>query len=243
MKRFANLSIKLMFFVWLLAMVLPLRVSPALAQPGARLYFQPVKSTADTLVVDVMAENVTDLYGLELHLKYDPAILAAQDTKADQTGVQIEPGALLPVAQGFVVTNQANQSEGTITYALTLLNPAPAVSGSGSIARLTFKVLNNTPSTLSVDKAILVAINLQTIPVETVPFSVNPNAVLPGSSAASGTDDFPWWLVAAVILVLGILAMGGFVLLSRAFKPQAAARMVQEPGRRSLSSRPSVFKD
>src|SRR5262245_43854470 len=95
-----NLSIKIACLSIILLALLP---SLALAQSGTRLYLQQVESADDVLTVDVMAENVTDLYGLEVHLKYDPAVLAVQDAKADQEGVQIEAGTLLPVNQGFVV--------------------------------------------------------------------------------------------------------------------------------------------
>jgi hypothetical protein len=186
-----------------------------LAQNGTRLYFQPVESANGTVTIEVMAENVTDLYGLELRLKYDPAILEIQDSQADQQGTQIEAGALLPVNQGFVVANQANQAEGTILYAVTLLNPAPAVSGSGPVARLTFKRLQDAPSTLSVEQATLVSVNLQTIPAETTSLTLS--------------------------LGLGLLVVGGFIViggLTKKTQPQVARGATPGSGRR-----PSAFKD
>lgn len=205
-----------------------------LAQNGTRLTLKPVESTNGMLTVEVMAENVTDLYGLELHLKYDPAVLEIQDSQADQPGVQIEAGTLLPVNQGFVVANQADASKGTILYALTLLNPAPAVSGSGPIARLNFKLLQNSSSVISVERSTLVSVNLETIPAETSPLTVD------GSGGGSGT--FPWWIIAAVVLGLGILAIGGFVVVSgfgkKSTPSQPTRSTVQGTGRR-----PSAFKD
>lgn len=211
-----------------------LGVTPlALAQNGTRLTLKPIESANGMVTVEVLAENVTDLYGLELHLKYDPAVLEIQDSQADQPGAQIEAGTLLPVNQGFVVANQADPSQGTILYALTLLNPAPPVSGSGPIARLNFKVLQDTPSTISVERSTLVSVNLETISAETSPLTVD---------GSGGGGTFPWWIVAAVVLGLGVLAVGGFVVMSGLGKKrpqsQPARSAVQGTGRR-----PSAFKD
>lgn len=218
-----------------------LGASATWADTGARVYLQPVPAESGLVAVDVMAENVIDLYGLELHLKYDPAVLEAQDGKSDQEGVQVEPGALLPVDQGFVVANKADQGEGKVTYAITLLNPAPPVNGSGPIARLTFKTLQNTPSTINVEQAILVSVNLQTIPVQTTPLTISgaeqevqPIAVNSSAAPAASTEGYPWWLVAAVILILGLIAVGAVILLKSVKKPAAAPAQPQR--------RPSAFK-
>lgn len=202
----------------------------ALAQNGTRLTLKPVSSAEGMVTVEVQAENVSDLYGLELHLKYDPAMLEIQDSQVDQPGVQIEPGALLPVNQGFVVANQADPSQGTIMYALTLLNPAQPVSGSGPVARMNFKVLQNASSTITVERSTLVSVNLETIPAETSPLTVD-------GFGSDGT--FPWWIIAAVVLGLGVLAVGGFVVMSGFGKKPHPA----EDAARGSGSRPSAFKD
>jgi hypothetical protein len=206
----------------------------ALAQNGARVYLQPVESAGGLLTVEVLAENVTDLYGLELHLKYDPAVLEIQDSKADQEGVQIESGSLLPVNQGFVVANQADQGQGTILYALTLLNPAPPVTGSGPVARITFKVLQDVPSTISVEQATLVSVNLQTIPTEMVPLTV-------GGSPEGQSSSFPWWIIGAAVLGLGVVVLGGLVVWG-GFNKKAQPRTSEKSGQGS-GSRPSAFKE
>lgn len=215
----------------------------AQAQNGTRVYLEPVESANGLLTVEARAENVTDLYGLELHLKYDPALLEIQDSQADQAGVQVEPGTLLPVNQGFVVANQANQGQGTVLYALTLLNPAPAVSGSGPIARLTFKVLQDVPTTITVERATLVSSSLQTLPVTTVPLTVG------GAQAAgSGSSSFPWWIIGAVVLGLGVVVLAGLLVLggfTKKTSPGTASESqarIGKPGQ-SSGSRPSAFKE
>ena len=61
-----NFLTKLIFTFLVLIVALALTASLALAQGGARVSLQEVEKTADTLVVDVMADNVTELYGAEL---------------------------------------------------------------------------------------------------------------------------------------------------------------------------------
>lgn len=213
----------------------------AQAQTGTRVYLQPVESANGLLTVEVRAENVTNLYGLEVHLKYDPALLEIQDSKTDQEGIQVEPGTLLPVNQGFVVANQADQGQGTILYALTLLNPAPAVNGSGPIARLTFKVLQDIPTTITIEQATLVSASLQTISTATAPLTV-------GGAQGGPDSSFPWWIVGAGVLGLGVVALAGLVVWG-GFNKKASPRTTSEPqaqvgkpGQRS-GSRPSAFKE
>lgn len=239
MRKLKNHAVKISILL-ALGLLLRLGASAAWADTGARVYLQPVPVESGLLAIDVIAENVTDLYGLELHLKYDPAVLEAQDVQPDQAGVQVEPGALLPVSQGFVVANRADQAEGKVTYAITLLNPAPPVNGSGPIARLTFKALQTTASTINIEQAILVSVHLQTIPVQTTPLTIGGAEPAPpvnaNTSAAPVVSQagYPWWLIAAVILVLGLIAVGAVIVLKNIKRPAAASV--------SPVRRPSTFK-
>ncbi|MCB0163997.1 MAG: hypothetical protein KDI79_07225 [Anaerolineae bacterium] len=269
MKHFSKISIiRIAFFVTILF----LPASLAYAQ-GSRIYLKPVDSPAETLVVDVIAENVNELYGAEFKLKFDPAVFSVQDIDPDRDGIQIEAGSFLPASQGFIVVNQADDVDGSVTYALTLLNPAPPVSGTGPLARVTFNVLQpDADSTIQVENAKLVSFSLQTIPSELVPFTIGEGqpaapdpaveAQVPASAepaAAVGNDvqtdvnpapavesptqveavapepvvtvdtatvpesNFPWWIVAVGIIVLGFLSLGVFAVMSGANKPQAAS--------------------
>lgn len=180
-------------------------VGKSLAQGnGARFYLQPVTTTGQAVTADVMVENMTNLYGVEFNLKFDPAAVSVADADPAADGVQIETGTFLPVEQGFVVLNQVNPDEGTIRFAMTLLNPAPPVSGNGALARVTFNLGSGGPSSVDVTDAKLVSADLQTIPVETAPLALG------GDSAGGG---FPWWIVAAGIIVLGLIGLVGFIAL------------------------------
>jgi hypothetical protein len=134
------------------------------AQEEAQVSLEPLELTGQTLVIGVVAKNVTNLYGAEFKLRYDARVLAVTDADPDRDGTQVEPGDFLPATEGFVVVNQAEPEQGNVTYALTLLNPAPPVNGSGLLARVTFEVQQATPTLIEVEKAKLVSIDLQAIP-------------------------------------------------------------------------------
>jgi hypothetical protein len=205
---------------------------------------------------------VTDLYGAEFRLTYDPQVLSAQDLKADQDGVQVEVGTLLPSDQGFVVANTADDAEGVVVFAMTLLNPAPAVSGSGPLARVSFKMLQPAPSAINIEKAKLVAFDLQTITVEMVSLPINggtvsevpdvtsqeaaaapaaanpapaattaaaPTAPSPAAPATASESSFPWWIVAAAVMILGVIGLGAFVIAGGMKKPQPATQAQARP--------------
>lgn len=262
-----NFSTKLSIASLILCVAVVATTALAFAQSGARVYLQEVEQTPERLVVDVMADNVTELYGAEFRLTYDPALFRVQDANPDQEGPQVAVGTLLSADEGFVVANQVDEAVGTITFAMTLLNPAPAVNGSGALARVSFQVLQNGPSTINVEHAKLVAVDLQTIPSETAALAVgqenqpeasaqntgpneSPAPVSGGPPPAAGGNDFPWWIVAAVIMVLGILALGGFIVMGglnktsttpAASPPQTG--LPQRPPSYPRGSRPSAFKN
>jgi hypothetical protein len=243
-----SLSIKTTFFL-LMLLALFLTSSLAFAQGDAQVYVQPVDTTAGTLTVDVIAENVTDLYGAEFQLKYDPAVLSVQDLDAGQDGAQIQTGSLLPADQGFVVANKVEEAQGTIVFAMTLLNPAPPVSGNGPLARVKFNVLQSGLTTIDVEHAKLVAANLQTIPSQTNPLTIEvslPATAAPPPAADSG---FPWWIVGIVVMVLGVVVLAGLIVIgggskSKSVAPVTSQRPVrqQQQSARPSGSRPSAFK-
>jgi hypothetical protein len=253
------LSIKSILALVALAVALWGSSALALAQAGARVYPQQIELSNNTLAVDVVAENVTSMYGAEFRVKYDPSVLRVQDAAADKDGIQIQPGSLLPADQGFVVANKVDEAEGTIVFALTLLRPAEPVTGSGPLARITFEMLQDRPSSIDVEHAKLVAINPaepgkmpETIPSEVAALAVGNNgsnelsndadesspAARPDTPAGTADGEFPWWIVAVIVLTLGLLVLGGFVVLGVMNKME-----VTQPGtpqtREQLPGRPT----
>ncbi|MCB0162981.1 MAG: hypothetical protein KDI79_02070 [Anaerolineae bacterium] len=232
--------------IFLLSVVMWLTSSVVFAQEEANIYLQSAETPEGRVKVDIMAENVTDLYGAEIKLRYDPTILAVQDADPGRDGLQITEGEFLPASKGFVVANQVDDQAGTITYALTLLNPTPPVNGSGIIATITFESRQDTPTTIEIEKAKLVASTLQSIPNQTASLeiggqtpveiaTITDDATLSTemantAPASSNEIHMTRWLAAAgvigmIALGLGLLLLLGSVVLfgRRPAKPKKPA--------------------
>lgn len=92
------------------------------------------------ITVPVYISDVTDLYGADVRLTYDPTIL---------TGVRVDHGYFLQpgfvVRQGFYGAPACDPM--CARYALTQLNPTPPASGDGVLMYVTFRALR--PGTTS----------------------------------------------------------------------------------------------
>ncbi|MFQ5341204.1 MAG: VWA domain-containing protein [Anaerolineae bacterium] len=91
--------------------------------------------------VDITVSDVSNLYGAEVHLSFDPDKLEVVDATRAVTDVII-PGPFPDAGEGqrLVAQNYADNISGTIDYAVTLLDPAPAAHGNGLLARILFHV-------------------------------------------------------------------------------------------------------
>ena len=90
------------------------------------------------LTVDIYIQNVVDLYGADVRWSFDTAIAQVVDADGNVPGTQIQPLYTFMVP-GFIIKKEADNVAGTVWYAATQLNPSPPVSGSGSLARVTFR--------------------------------------------------------------------------------------------------------
>jgi hypothetical protein len=109
------------------------------------------------VTIAINLENITNMYGLEIKLSFNPALLEVQDDKPGTVGMQIQPGEFPNPESYFVAQNAADNAAGTIAYAASLLSPSPAASGSGVVARIRFKALAAGTSTVSITQLAIVA--------------------------------------------------------------------------------------
>jgi hypothetical protein len=104
---------------------------------------EPVSATGPetgTLTVDLFVQNVEALYGADLQLSFDTSVARVVDADAGTGGVQIQPLNEF-LSPDFVLRKEADNTQGTIRYAVTQLNPREAVSGSGALARVVFQAV------------------------------------------------------------------------------------------------------
>ena len=83
--------------------------------------------------------DIQGLYGFELQLTFDPAVVEVVDADASSPGVQIGPGDFL--SPDFVVQYRADNQAGKVEFVVTQLNPSPAKSGSGALLTVPFRGL------------------------------------------------------------------------------------------------------
>ena len=109
----------------------------AINGPGLRIYplFVEVENSAE-FIVDIYAEEVNNLTGAEIILTYEPEIISLDSTFE---------GAFLSETQGQSVTiKEHNPEMGNLVLTLaTALDGAVGLTGSGSLAGLTFKANAN----------------------------------------------------------------------------------------------------
>lgn len=114
-----------------------------------------------TTTVDIFVQDVTGLYGAEVHLTFDPALLNVVDADTAMEGVQIEVGTYL--TPYFLAKNVVDQATGKIDFAVSQGPSDQPVSGSGVLARVTFQGEAAGTSTISFDSVILSDIEGQQI--------------------------------------------------------------------------------
>jgi hypothetical protein len=188
------------------------------ANAGAVLHFDPATleiQSAGQGSVDIRLDEVADLYGLELHLQFDPSILEVVDADVNLAGLQIGAGELL--GDGFVAVNQADNITGEIDFAVTLLNPAEPRSEGGVIGTITFRALKDGSSPLRIENAILATRDGIEIQAEWQDGAVNVSATGQASDQADSGESAPKenidpLLIGAVIVSILFFA-GAAVLL------------------------------
>lgn len=208
----------------------------ALAQERAQVYILPPAEapvTGQPVSVDVIAEGVTNLYGAEIHIRFDPTMVRLEDTDPQLDGVQIAPGSLLAPDQGFVVANTTDNAAGTAVFAITLVNPAPPVDGGGVVARLTFVPLQPGALRLELENVKLVTRDLQTLDVSLngLEVQVGGQGILPADASQPVGDSVPsaapirnpapstgvpiWMLVLVALAVISIPLAGAWYIFTR----------------------------
>jgi len=168
--------------VWtLVGGVTPEEVAPAEPTPAGVVESRPMEVSAGVTVIGIdpawqrigpegttevaiRIENVTRLYGVEVHLTFDPNYLEIQDADPDKSGVQLQTGSF--PAPDFVVQNQADNVQGTIDYAVSQLAPREPVDGGGVLATITVKTKGEGTSRLAFTGAKLASPDGQQIPAE-----------------------------------------------------------------------------
>ena len=101
--------------------------------------------SGDTFKVDVMVDEVPNLYAFQFKLKFNPNILQATD-------VLVAPFLNKPRR---IIMSDVNKETGTVTLAFTSQYPAESKNGGGTLATITFKVIGEGGSVLDLNDTML----------------------------------------------------------------------------------------
>jgi general secretion pathway protein D len=152
----------------------PVTAPAAAAQPGTptepvqpRLIFNPATANVQLnapIQVQLVLENVNDLYTAPVKLKFDPKILRL---------TSIRPGPLMS-ADGQTVnfTESTMNDTGDATVTLNRIPGSGGVSGSGAILTLTFQAIGRGTSPVSISDVGVKNLQLQAIPVAAPSMSI-----------------------------------------------------------------------
>ncbi len=91
------------------------------------------------VAVTVRINDVVNLYGADVLISFDPSVLEVVDKDGNSGNASPVENAGMLSGRIFVAKNEANNTAGTVQYAVTLLNPAPPVTGSGDFIRIYFR--------------------------------------------------------------------------------------------------------
>jgi len=139
MKKITRATVHLMSLVVLLSALFSASAAPALAQTAVVSVSPAASSVAvgQEVQVNVNVTDVTNLFGAEFHITFPANLLEVVDANVSTAGVQVSLGTFL--SPDFVAQNVADNTAGTIDVGISQMAPHGAVSGSGTLATITFK--------------------------------------------------------------------------------------------------------
>jgi hypothetical protein len=121
---------------------------------------------SETFTINVTVANVTGLYGLDIRLSWDPAILGYVSHQA-KIPVETHPEGIL-YNTVLMIRDDIDSVAGTYWVAASSLSPAPTFNGTGMVVEITFQVndIGQTPiqiysSALSDQNAMAIPHNVQ----------------------------------------------------------------------------------
>lgn len=186
----------------ILCLVLPSEWNVAASRSASFLSSAPTNGTTltlnfssgtiegcETIQAEVWVNNVTDLYGVDIRLEFDPDIVQVVPVNPATPGDPLEPGGFLQPPL-WTVRNRADNVAGTIDYVTTQLNPTPGQDGSGILVIIHLRAKNAGLSDLEFRDGTTLG-NSDAQPVPATPIDGSVTTQPPGSSVLTISKPSP----------------------------------------------------
>ena len=178
----------------------------------------------ELFTINLQIKDSVDVYGIEGHLAFDPAILEVVDMDATTEGIQVQGGTFINPADEyvFVLQNQADNTQGLIDYALALRNPAPAASGDGLLMQITFRPKAEGKTDITITDSLLVSSDVTKVPhsVESllVNISNSDTTAIYGLTSFTSTTHYFWLIIGGLLLLLSFAFVLYYILKTYFYK-------------------------
>jgi len=138
----------------------------ALAAGPAHLRVMPPAQLArlhEVVTVTLRLDDARDLYGADVVLTFDPALLQIEDGDPSRPGLQLLPGDLPDPRESAIVRNSADNTVGSARYALSLRSPSPPANGSGILCKIAFRAIAQGDCAVTAELVTLVSSEVEEI--------------------------------------------------------------------------------
>lgn len=128
--KFAGRKFALFFIILLLMVISPL--GAVFAQDGTAqggVFEDYEVSPGERVEVPVEIRDVTDLYAVDLEIRFDPDVIQIEDANPNLDGVQPALGTFLDA--GLTLFNSVDNDEGVVRFVMSQVNPSEPKSGNG----------------------------------------------------------------------------------------------------------------
>lgn len=112
----------------------------------------------------VEINNAENFYGFELQISFDPTKVQIVDGDPSIAGIQLLPGDMYEVNQGFMVVNEADNEAGMAIIAFTLLAPAPPLVGDGTLVTVEIEAIGEGTSEIHFEAVIIASPDGEALP-------------------------------------------------------------------------------
>ena len=125
-------GIRLTLFITILMGLVAVPLTGVFAQDGTArggVFEEYEVAPGERVELPVEIRDVSDLYAVDLEIRFDPGVIQVEDANPNVDGVQPALGTFLDA--GLTLFNSVDNEEGVVRFVMTQVNPSEPKSGDG----------------------------------------------------------------------------------------------------------------